>query len=193
MIGHILNIGRKSPRSIRHVPLVGKSQIDPEMVVSGSDEVLAIVRNITESKRTEKSLNEYKNHLEELVKERTEQVLKLEEQKSVMERLASQGRVAAGIAHEINNPIAAIKNAFLLIKNLVPTEHQYHHYVGRIDYEIERVARIIRQMFQLYNPDIETRSRVDILFLIDDLCKMLESKIKMKNLNIELKAAEECS
>src|SRR5262249_5137924 len=57
------------------------------------------------------------------------------------------------IAHEINNPLAGIKNSFLLVKDAIPRNHDYFSYVARIESEIDRIARIVRQMFDLYRPD----------------------------------------
>lgn len=53
-----------------------------------------------------------------------------------------------GIAHEINNGLAGIKNAFLLIKDVVPAESEYFEYLDLIDREIERIARIVAEMSQ---------------------------------------------
>ena len=64
------------------------------------------------------------------------------------EKLAATGRMTARIAHEINNPLAGIKNAFMLIKDAVQPDHPYHRCVGLIDREIDRTSRIVRQMFE---------------------------------------------
>jgi signal transduction histidine kinase len=66
--------------------------------------------------------------------------------------LAATGQIAAMVAHEINNPLAGIKNSFLLIKDAVPESHPHHAYVGRIEKEIDRISGIVRQMFSLYQP-----------------------------------------
>ncbi len=151
----------------------------------GESFIWSSVEDITERRQNEETLGEYRNHLEDLVRERTEQVLKLEAEKSMMERLAAHGRVAAGVAHEINNPIASIKSSFLLIKDLVPRDHQYYQYVGRIDREIDRVAHIVNQMFQLYNPKAQEPGSIDMAFLLSDIRIMLEEIIKSADVRIE--------
>jgi len=71
-------------------------------------------------------------------------------QMAEMERLAAMGRMAVSIAHEINNPLAGIKNSFLLIKDAIPEDYPYYKYVGMIEKEINRIANIVRQMLNLY-------------------------------------------
>ena len=70
--------------------------------------------------------------------------------------MAATGQMAARIAHEVNNPLAGIRNAFLLIKDAIPQSHPYYAYVGRIEREIDRITRIMRQMFGLFRPAPET-------------------------------------
>ena len=67
-----------------------------------------VFRDITERRQVEEELSRYRHHLEELVAERTKQLEASQEQLRLAERLASIGTLAAGIAHEINNPVGAI-------------------------------------------------------------------------------------
>jgi PAS domain S-box-containing protein len=79
--------------------------------------VCVIATDITERKRAEAELGEYKEHLEELVTQRTEELTRANrelEQAHVQllhaEKMASIGRLAAGVAHEINNPVAFVNS-----------------------------------------------------------------------------------
>jgi signal transduction histidine kinase len=64
--------------------------------------------------------------------------------------VAGMGRLAARIAHDINNPLAGIKSAFALVRDAILTDSPEYEYVGLIDQEIERIANVVRQMYQLY-------------------------------------------
>ena len=69
-----------------------------------------------------------------------------------LDRLATRGQVAAYIAHEINNPLAGIKNAFALLEPAIPPDHPHRHYADLIRREIDRIAGIIRTMYHVYRP-----------------------------------------
>ncbi len=126
--------------------------------------IISVIRDITERKRTEELLRQ-------------------------MEKFAATGRMAARIAHEINNPLAGIKNSFLLIKNAVPPNHPYHRYVGLIEKEINRIALIIRQMFDLYRPDQDIPVPFDLSESILDIVTLLEPVSRESNVVLQTDTA----
>jgi len=144
------------------------------------------IRNITERKRAEEELKKYKEHLEELLKERTKRIRELEGQRVEIEKWAGMGQMAAQIAHEINNPLAGIKNSFLLVKDAIPQDHPYYKYVEHIDNEINRVARIVRQMFDLYRPEQDGKKEFPIGWSIHNVVALLEAAWRENNITIEI-------
>ena len=130
----------------------GNGEIEVEASLSLMDEeagwVQAVLRDVSERNRMQRALKEG-------------------------EKLAAQGRMAARIAHEINNPLGGIKNSFLLIKDAVPVDHPYHGYVARIESEIDRIARIVRQMGNHYRPASGQATWVDLAEVIRDVLSMV--------------------
>ena len=112
-------------------------------------QLLADMRDMTQRRRTEDTLRE-------------------------VESLTTMGRLAARVAHEINNPLAGIQNSFLLIKNAVPATHPHFAYVGAIEREIARIARVTRQLYETYRPEHHEIRETALPGLVADAVAMLE-------------------
>ncbi len=150
--------------------------------------MLGICQDITDRKRIEEQLRQYTEELEKLVEARAVRIQELERQRAESEKLATTGRMAARIAHEINNPLAGIKNSFLLLKDAIPSTHQHYDYVGRIEREIDRIARIIRQMFDLYRQEQDEVRRFRADNAIHDVIALLEPSFREHGLTCEIDA-----
>ncbi|KAB2915263.1 MAG: PAS domain-containing protein [Dechloromonas sp.] len=86
----------------------------------GSGRVVGAIetlQDVTERHRAEEGLREHQAHLEELVARRTAQLTDAKEQLVQQEKLASIGQLAAGVAHEINNPIGFVHSNIGTLEN----------------------------------------------------------------------------
>src|SRR5437899_10075732 len=82
--------------------------------------------------------------LRELERRRLEQVL------FDSEKLAATGRLAASIAHEINNPLEAVQNALYLLQKSMTSAAADRTYLEIASRETQRMSRILRQMLGFY-------------------------------------------
>jgi hypothetical protein len=102
------------------------------------------------------------------------------------EKLAATGRMAAGIAHEINNPLAGIKNAFQIVKRALPEDFEYAHFAERIDDEIDRISRIVRQMYSLYKPDREEAAPFSVEEVVDNAAMVLRPAAREQRVDLDI-------
>ncbi len=102
-----------------------------------------------------------------------------------VDTLTAMGRIAARVAHEINNPLAGIQNSFLLIKDAVPLDHPHHKYVGAIEREISRIARVTRQLYETYRPEQDLGGEASVHMVVGDAVAFLEQVNRGARLRIE--------
>ena len=98
------------------------------------------------------------------------------------EKLAASGRLAASIAHEINNPLEAISNAIYLARCGPPEDAPA--YLKLADEELARVAQITKQTLGFYR-ETATPGVVKLSALLNDLLILFNRKLEAKNLSVK--------
>ena len=108
---------------------------------------ISIVEDINERKITETELNKYRNHLEELVDERTQELKNTQDELVRKERLATLGQLTATVSHELRNPLGAMRPSLYIIeKKCDKNDEQVQSAIERIDRNIERCDRTIDEL-----------------------------------------------
>jgi two-component system, NtrC family, sensor kinase len=111
-------------------------------------------------RRLEENKKELKNHIASL--ERANIGLRQAQDEIIRsEKLASVGRLSAGLAHEIGNPIGIILGYLDLLRSSDIGEEEKKDFLGRIESEITRISQIIKDLLDFSRPSsgelVETR------------------------------------
>jgi PAS domain S-box-containing protein len=148
------------------------------------------VRDVTELRKLRDQLKLHAYHLEQLVQERTERLRQLENRQRQMEKLAALGQLAAGVAHEINNPLAGMRNAFELIKTSLTPQHEHYDLLELVDREIDRISGIVHQMYQLYRRAPQTPTEFDLIKVVREVVYMLETAAAKRQVKVDVDATD---
>ena len=102
------------------------------------------------------------------------------------ERLATAGRLAATIAHEINNPLEAVTNLVYLARSAA--EGEVRRYLQMIEEELSRIAHITKMTLGFYR-ESGAPTPVDLGDLVREVIALYEAKLRAKNIRVHTQAA----
>ncbi|CAH0345129.1 PAS domain S-box protein [Bacillus sp. CECT 9360] len=106
---------------------------------------------------------------------------KTEEQLQNAEKLSIVGQLAAGIAHEIRNPLTAIKGFAQFL-----TEDKSSHYGEVILTELERIEGIVNDLLVLAKPESNDFEQVNLVNLVKSVVVLLNSEAVLSNIAIDI-------
>lgn len=109
---------------------------------------------------------------------------KLEKALHTTEKLASVGRLAATIAHEINNPLEGVTNFIYLARQQPEISGDVKYYLESADRELRRVAHIAQQALGFYR-DTSQPVQLSVPDVIEDVLAIYQRKFEYKQLRIE--------
>jgi two-component system, NtrC family, sensor kinase len=134
-----------------------------------------------------KTLNHVSDGVLEVGRDITSQ-LRAEEALRESEKLAAMGRVAGIIAHEINNPLAAITNLFFLLSAHPSLDEDARRLATMAELELFRVSHITKQTLSFYR---EAKRPISILVheLLDDVIALQERELKSCHIVLRKKFA----
>ncbi len=108
----------------------------------------------------------------------------LEKQIQRSERLASLGRMAAGIAHEIRNPLGTIKGFGQYFRNKFPEGSEDRNYATVLVNEVDRLNRVIQDLLNFAKPQEPKLAPVDLQELIMHAIKLVKPDLQAKKIKV---------
>jgi two-component system NtrC family sensor kinase len=179
---------------------VAAGDLDFEIQAHSSDELGELARSFNSmTQKLKEARDEITNWtltLEDLVEERTAQLKRAQENAIQTEKMASMGRLAAIVAHEINNPLAGIRTyAKLMLKRseelFSGKNTKYIQYVDTIESESARCGEIVKGLLQFSRPTKPKISQNKINVLVQETLRLVQHQIDLLNIEVKLELTPE--
>lgn len=107
------------------------------------------------------------------------------------EKLASIGRLASGIAHEINNPLNGIKSCIYAIQKNPSNQEQAREYLDLINEGVTYIENVIKKLLGFARQQSYKIKSLNINELILNVYRLLDYKLKQKNAEVKLELFED--
>jgi two-component system, sporulation sensor kinase A len=120
-----------------------------------------------------------------VVKDVTQQRL-IERHLAQMEKLSAIGEVAAGLAHEIKNPLAGIKGAIEIIRDGLPEDQPNKMILGEVLTEVARIDRIVMDLLSYSKPRKPDFVKTDLLAIIRQVISFVQNVADAKGICLAL-------
>ncbi|MGE4291835.1 MAG: sensor histidine kinase [Desulfovibrio sp.] len=130
--------------------------------------------------------------------ERETEIQTLSEQLIQSQKLSALGELSAGVAHEINNPLAVITQEVELMEMLLPRvkfetaedQKDFEECLSEVGRQVERCGKITHGMLDFARRREAVIQETDLNRLIDDMVRLVELEIRNKNIFIERRYAD---
>lgn len=186
---------RRMARLAGGVKKVAAGDLDFEIQARSSDEIGELARSFNamthKLKDARDEITNWTLTLENLVEERTAQLKRAQKSAIQGEKMASMGRLAAIVAHEINNPLAGIRTyAKLMLKrsgDIFPDKNsKYIQYLDIIESESTRCGEIVKGLLQFSRPTKPHIKDHDINTIVRETLRLVQHQIDLLNIEIKL-------
>jgi two-component system NtrC family sensor kinase len=167
---------------------IAKGDLNHKVEVRSTDEIgnLAVSFNkMTEKlKAANEELLEWGKTLEKKVEERTKELIEMQSHLIQSEKLASLGKLSAGVAHEINNPLGGILiYSHLLLEEAKKNTPEYEN-LRKIVKETTRCKDIVKGLLEFARPKEPEMAPTDINDVVEKALSLFERQALFQNIKI---------
>ncbi|MHB1124255.1 MAG: sensor histidine kinase [Ramlibacter sp.] len=167
---------------------LASGNFDHPIPVRGDDEFGSLARStntmMAALKASREEMEGWVEKLEEKVKERTAELRLAEAEVARGEKLASIGQLAAGIAHELNNPLTGVLTFTTLLRKKMPEGSADAEDLDLVIRETRRCASIIRRLLDFAREKTPQKALVDMNQLVQETVRFVERSAALQQVEI---------
>ncbi len=121
------------------------------------------------------------------LRQKNEQLGRLQAELVASDRLATVGKLASGVAHEVGNPLSGILG-YLSVIRMLSKQPELLDVAQRIEAEVQRIDTIVRALLELGRPSRGKASAVDVRSVIDSCIQLLSAGSDFREVVIEVRS-----
>jgi two-component system NtrC family sensor kinase len=177
------------------VARVTSGDMDHEIPVRSADAFGRVARTFNEMtsavRTSQMQLQDWARNLEVAVEEKTRELQVAQAEAIRGEKLASVGLLAAGIAHELNNPLTGILTFSHLVRENFPDDSPDAQDLDLVIKETKRCATIIRRLLDFAREKAPEKNFCDLNKLVTDAAQLIRQPAAFNNVEVELDLDED--
>jgi two-component system NtrC family sensor kinase len=182
------NITRPLQTMVEATEKISRGDLDHRLDIDLGDEIghlAASFNRMTENlDQANENLTQWGRTLEKRVEERTQELREMQDALIKSEKLASLGKMAAGVAHEINNPLTSILINTHLILERIGNPNAFEENLATISEETARCALIVKGLLEFARQTPAREGTENINDIIDRTLQLLEKQANVHNVVI---------
>jgi len=173
---------------VKATDTIARGELDHRVEILSHDEtgqLAAAFNRMTESLAlANENLAQWGRMLERRVEERTRELREAQDALVQSQKLASLGKMAAGVAHEINNPLTSITiNAHLLLEDRGPDDPD-RDALTLIAEETDRCAKIVKGLLEFSRQTPSEATDADLNDIVERALALLEKQAAVRNIKV---------
>jgi len=184
----IRNITRPIGEMVAATRNISAGRLDQEIQATAQGEVALLAESFNTMAKSlrhmKDDLEEWGRTLEEKVRERTDELVRMQARMAQSERLASLGMLAAGVAHEINNPLGGILALTALTVEDLPEQHPNRPNLEEVVRQAERCRTIVRGLLEFSRQSELQLEVVDLNRVLDDTLALVAKQAAFFNVDV---------
>lgn len=111
-------------------------------------------------------------------------LMRLQAELVAADRLATLGKLASGVAHEVGNPLSGILGYLSVVRMRHPTNAELLDLVARIEQEVQRIDEIVRGLLELGRPSRGKAQPIDVRPVVDSCVRLLSASRDFEGVKI---------
>jgi len=175
-------------RMVQATQDIAKGDLTHKVDIRSRDEIGTLADSFNQMtdhlRDANKALIDWGTTLEKKIEERTKELVEIQSHLVQSEKLASIGKLAAGIAHEINNPLGGILIYSHLILEDTDKSNPHYENLNKIVKETTRCKDIVKGLLEFARPKEPEMGMVDIHQLLDRSLSLMERQALFQNIAI---------